>query len=265
VAADEAVLAPEREHRGGDALAARGGRVVVGQVEGRRGPVVLAGGVDRGRLAEAADVLVDRQRVERLAAPPPAADPAAHPAVGVGADLVLGQRLRLGEEEPVPVGEAEVQVGRPQGVPGRDDVEDGELRHRLREVQGHPVGHPGAPVVADDRELLEAEIAHHQRLVPRHRALGVALVGGAAGRLATVAVTAQVGEHDRVVKGEDGRDVVPHHVGLRVAVQQQDGRATVVAADQRVNPYPSGGESEPLKQVGQRNGHGSLIPGMELA
>jgi hypothetical protein len=264
VAADEAVLAPEREHRGGDALAARGGRVVVGQVEGRRGPVVLAGGVDRGRLAEAADVLVDRQRVERLAAPPTAADPAAHPAVGIGADLVLGERLGLGEEVPVPVGEPEVQVGRAQRVPGGDDVKDGDLRHRLGAVKRHPVGHPGAPVMADDRELLEAEVAHHQRLVARHRPLGVALVRRAAGRLAAVTVAAQIGQDDRVVQGENGRDVMPHHVGLRVAVQEQDGRAGLVAADQRVDPDASGGESDPLEQVGQRNGHGSVIPVMEV-
>ncbi len=62
VAADEAVLAPEGQQRDGDALAARRGGVVVVQVGPGRGAVVLAGGVDRGRLAEAADVLVDRLR-----------------------------------------------------------------------------------------------------------------------------------------------------------------------------------------------------------
>jgi hypothetical protein len=265
VAADEAVLAPERQHRDLDALPAGGGRVVVGQVEGDRRPVVLAGGVDRGRLAEAADVLVDRQGVERLAAPPPAADPPAHPAVGIGPDLVLGQRFGLGEEEPVPVGEAEVRVRVAQGVPGGNDVKDGQLGHRLREVQRHPVRHPGAPVVADQREPLEAEVAHDQRLVPGHRGLGVALVAGAARRLAAVAVPAQVGQHDPMTLGEDGRDVMPHHVGLRVTVEQQHRRAVLVAADQHVDLDPSWGESDTLKQVWQRNGHGSVIPPMHWA
>jgi hypothetical protein len=264
VAADEAVFAPEGEQWDGDALAAGGGGVIVFQVGADGGAVVLAGGVDRGRLAEAADVLVDRLRVERLAAAAPAAHPAAHPADRVGADLVLGQRLRLGEEEPVPVGEAELQVGRAQGVAGGHDVQHRELGDQVGVVERQPVGYPGAAVVAHDGELVEAELAHHQRLVPRHRALGVGLVRRAAGRLAAVAVTAQVGQDDRMILGENRGDVMPHDVGLRVAVQQQHGRAALIAAHQRVDSYPSRGERDSLEQVGQGNGHGSVIPVMEV-
>jgi hypothetical protein len=264
VAADEAVLAPEREQWDGDALAAGGGGVIVFQVGADGGAVVLARGVDRGRLAKAADVLVDRLRIERLAAAAPAAHPAAHPADRVGADLVLGERLRLGEEEPVPVGEAELQVRRAQGVAGGHDVQHRELGDQVGVVERQPVGYPGASVVAHDGELVEAELAHHQRLVPRHRALGVGLMRRAAGRLAAVAVTAQVGQDDRMILGENRGDVVPHDVGLRVAVQQQHGRAALVAAHQRVDSYPSWGERDSLEQVGQGNGHGSVIPVMEV-
>lgn len=42
VAADEAVLAPEREQRRGDALAPRRGGVVVREIGARRGAVILA-------------------------------------------------------------------------------------------------------------------------------------------------------------------------------------------------------------------------------
>ena len=264
VAADEAVLAPEREQRDGDALTARGRGIIVFQIGAGRGAVVLARGVDRGRVAEAADVLVNRLLVERLAAAPPAAHPAAHPADRVGAELVLGKRLGLGEEEPVPVGEAELHVRRAQGVAGGHDVEHRELRDQMGVVKRQPVGHPGAAVVADDGELVEAEFAHHQRLVPRHGPLRVGLVGRAAGRFAAVTVTAQVGEDDRMILGEDGGDVVPHDVSLRVTVQQQHRRAALVAADQRVDSYPAWGECDSLKQVGQGNGHGSLIPVMEV-
>ena len=125
MAADEAVLAPQGEQRGDDPLAAGRGGVIVVQVGADRGPVVLAGGVDRGRVGEAPGVLVDRPRVKRLAAAPAAAHPEAHPADRVGAELVLGQWLGLGEEEPVPVAEGEVLVRGAQGVTGGDDVEDG--------------------------------------------------------------------------------------------------------------------------------------------
>jgi hypothetical protein len=265
VAADEAMLAPEGEQRDRDALAAGGGGVVIVQVGAGSGAVVLARGVDRGRLPEAADVLVDRLLVEWLAAAPPVAQAAAHPAHRVGADLVLGQRLGLGEEEPVPVGEGELHVDRAECVAGGDDVQHRELRDQVRVVQGQPVAHPGAPVVTDDGELVEAELAHHQRLVPGHRALRVGLVGRAARRLAAVAVTTQVGEDNRMILGEDRGDVMPHDVGLRVAVQQQDGRAAVVAAHQRVDSHPSRGKSDSLEQVGQGNGHGSVIPVMEVS
>jgi hypothetical protein len=176
VAADEAVLAPEGEQRGGHLLAAGGGRVVVGQVDGRGGAVVLAGGVDRRRVAKTADVFVHRPGVERLAAAAQGAHPAADPAVRVHAEHVLGERLGLGEEEPVPVAEAEGLVGVVEGVPGGDDVQHRDLGDRLRVVEGQPVADPGSPVVTDDGELVEAELAHDHHLVPRHRALGVGLV-----------------------------------------------------------------------------------------
>src|ERR1700722_11571180 len=127
VLAHEAVLAPQGEQRGGDPLAAGGGGVIVVQVGADGGAVVLARGVDGGRVPEAAHVLVHGAGVDRLAAAAQAADAAVHPADRVGADLVLGERLRLGEEEPVPVAEAELHVGGAQGVPGGDDVEHGYL------------------------------------------------------------------------------------------------------------------------------------------
>jgi hypothetical protein len=258
MAADEAVLAPQREQRGGHLLTPRGRRVVVDQVDAGGGAVVLAGAVDRGRVAEAPHVLVHGLRVERLAAAAQGAQPAADPAVGVIAEHLLGKRLRLGEEEPVPVAKAEFSVGVLEGVPGRDDVQYRELGDHIRVVECHPVTDPGAAVVARHGELLKAQIAHHQHLVPGHRALAVGLMAGAAGGLAAVAVAAQVGQDHGVVFGEHGGHVMPHDVGLRVAVQQQHG--TAAAADQRVDADAAGCGGSSLEQAGQRNRHGCLIP-----
>ena len=52
-------------------------------------------------------------------------------------------------------------------------------------------------------------------------------------RLGAVAVATQVGGDDSVVLSERGRDLVPHDVGLRIAVQQQQRRA--VALDYQVD------------------------------
>jgi hypothetical protein len=214
--------------------------------------------VDRGRVAEAPQVLVHGLRVERLAAAAQGAQPAADPAVGVVAEHLLGERLRLGEEEPVPVSEAEFPAGVLEGVPGRDDVQHRELGDRIRVVECHPVTDPGAAVVARHGELLKAQIAHHQHLVPGHRALAVGLVAGAAWGLAAVAVATQVGQDHGMVFGEYWGHVMPHDVGLRVAVQQQHG--TAAAADQRVDADAAGCGCSLLEQAGQRNRHGCLIP-----
>jgi hypothetical protein len=237
VAADEAVLTPQGQQRGGHLIAAGRGRVVVRQVGRGGGPVVLAGGVDRRRIPEAPDVLAHRPRVEWLAAASEGAHPAADPAVRVQAQQLLGERFRLREEEPVPVAHAERDVGRVERVPGRNDVEHRELGDRLRVVQRHPVADPGATVVPHHGELVESEFAHHQHLVPRHRALRVRLMIVAARGLAAVAVAAKVGEDYGVMFGEYRRDVMPHDVGLRVAVQQQYRAAVALAPDKRVYPY----------------------------
>ena len=121
-----------------------------------------------------------------------------------------------------------------------------------------------AAVVAGHRELVEAEIAHHDHLVARHGALGVPLVPGAARGLAAVPVAAEVGEDYRVVFGEGGSDVMPHDVGLRIAVQQQDRAAARLAAGERVNPYAVRCQGPALEQAGQRNRHGNLIPAANL-
>ena len=52
---------------------------------------------------------------------------------------------------------------------------------------------------------------------------------------------------------------MPHDVGLRVAVQQQDRGARVAAADERIDPYPSRGKSDSLEQLGQRDSHMTLF------
>src|SRR5207248_11206554 len=52
-----------------------------------------------------------------------------------GRDQPLRERVRLREEEPVPVDEAELLVGAAPHLGRRDDVEDGEPRDALRVVR----------------------------------------------------------------------------------------------------------------------------------
>ena len=82
----------------------------------------------------------------------------------------------------------------------------------------------GAAVVAHDVEAMETQRGHHLDLIPRRGALAM-LVEVVGCRLAAVAVAAQVRHHHRVVRGKRRRHLVPHHVGLRVAVEQEERRA----------------------------------------
>jgi len=94
----------------------------------------------------------------------------------VAGQQALGQVVRLREEEPVPHRErlgprrARVHLRR------RDDVEDRDPRDAAGVVEGEPVGHPRAAVVAREVEAVEPELGHDGDHVARHRALGVRLV-----------------------------------------------------------------------------------------
>ena len=42
----------------------------------------------------------------------------------------------------------------------RNDVEDGELRHTVRVIEGQPVRDPSAAIVTDERKLLKSQTGH---------------------------------------------------------------------------------------------------------
>ena len=90
------------------------------------------------------------------------------------AEHPLRQAVRLDEEEPVEGRGGDLLVRRLEDVPGRHDVEQGEPRHPLGMVEGEPVGDPGAAIVADESEAVEAERGHDLDLVAGHRPLRVA-------------------------------------------------------------------------------------------
>ena len=106
----------------------------------------------------------------------------------------------------------------------RHDVEHAGVRHRVGVIERHPVRDASAAIVADDGELVEAEVLHHLDLIEGHRALRVVGVVLAVRRLAAVAVSAEIGHDHGVLGGELRRHESPRDVGLRRAVQQQDRR-----------------------------------------
>src|SRR5438093_1363250 len=110
--------------------------------------------------------------------------------------------MSLGKKEPVPVGEAEGHIGAPEGLEGRDDVEDGNACDALGLVEGEAVSDAAAAVVAGDGEALEAEAAHESDGVTPHCSLRIGFVVRRSWWFRAVAVTTQVRGDDGEVAGK---------------------------------------------------------------
>jgi hypothetical protein len=137
----------------------------------------------------------------------------------------------------------------------RDDVEHREVRDLVRMIEREPLADAAAAIVADDGKSREAVVVHHLDHVDCHRALGVVGMIRRVGRLAAVAISAQVRHHDRVILREIWRDLVPRHMGLRRAVNQQQRRTVAAAHDVDLGPgrlhafvFETGGEE--VQRVG---------------
>lgn len=156
--------------------------------------------------------------------------PSTDPEVGIGADEVFGDVVAGSEEVPVVVAEPEVGVGLLEGVTRGYDVQNGQGRDGLRMVQSEAVPDPAPAVVAHDGEAVEAQFPHHQKLVVRHRALGIGTVVGIRGRLVAVTIATQVSQNHSVPGCQQRSHVVPDQMGLGVAVQKQHGRTVTTDA-----------------------------------
>jgi hypothetical protein len=125
----------------------------------------------------------------------------------------------------VPVRLGELHAGVLVHLQRRRDVEHGDAAHAPAMVARQAMRHPAAAVVANDVEALVAERAHHLGHVLGHRALGIVGVVGQALGLGGIAIAAQVRADNGVVARELRRHLVPHGVGLRIAMQEQHGLA----------------------------------------
>jgi hypothetical protein len=127
----------------------------------------------------------------------------------IGADQPLGEVRRSAQEEVAPDRRRALLVEARVDRRRRDDVEYGKGVDGVAVVERQPAGHAGAPVVPGDDEPLVRERSHRLHLVLRHRPLRVRLVTRIRPRLLALPVAAEIR---------------PHHVRLRVAVQEEDWR-----------------------------------------
>jgi hypothetical protein len=125
-------------------------------------------------------------------------------------------------------------VQRVPHVERRQHVEACQVRDRFGVIEAGPEGDEGSAIVPGEREALVPECLGEGDDVGGHRALGVRGAGRVRGLVAR-AVATEIGTDDGVVGRELGRDVPPHQVRLREAVEQHDRIAR--SADGRVERY----------------------------
>src|SRR4029079_11443215 len=101
----------------------------------------------------------------------------------------------------------------------------------LRAIERKAVRAAGAAIVAAYGEALEAELPHQLDLVTRHRPLRVGLVIRRGLGLRALAVAAQVRRDDGEALCQCRGDGMPHHVRLRMAVQEEERRSATSVAD----------------------------------
>ena len=83
--------------------------------------------------------------------------------------------------------------------------------------------------MTDQVEGLVAQVGHHFQLILRCSPLAVRLRVVSHHGFAAVAVAPQVGRDDGVAFCQNRRYLVPHYMGLRVAMQQERRRAAAAA------------------------------------
>lgn len=132
----------------------------MGDIGGRARTVVLANGVDGGRVAERLVVGRTCRGNDRARSGAPRVQHMVQEHVGAGADQPFRVIGRLGEQEEVVGSQAERPRQRLPHVQLREHVQYYEGTDRVRVVEREPVAYEGAALVSGHGEPVVAEAAH---------------------------------------------------------------------------------------------------------
>ncbi len=252
--------APQGQQRHCDLVARLDVRLVLLEIGIGTGAIILACGVNTQRVAKRRQVMFDRARIERVRRIllRPAFEGAAEVIVGIRCDQVFRQRVRLREERPVIDAQRESAVHLLPVIIGRQNIQCRQARQAPRMIERKSVGDAPATVVTRQREMHMAELFHDLDHHLRHGALGerrVVLVGL---RHVGPAIAGQIRDHESEPVRQHRRDAMPHHMGLRITMQQQQRRP--LAADTRKDASATRADpfgSKTGKQIGEI-GHRAL-------
>jgi phosphoribosylformylglycinamidine (FGAM) synthase-like amidotransferase family enzyme len=102
-----------------------------------------------------------------------------------------------------------------------DNVQHRQLAHALRMIQRQAMRHARSAVMANHGKRLIAKLLHDLNLILCHGPFGIGDMVRIARWLAAVAIAPQVRDHHSKILRQAWGKPVPHHMRLRIAVQQQ--------------------------------------------
>lgn len=105
-------------------------------------------------------------------------------------------------------------------VQRRQHIQRRQMSNHLRMIQPSPDSHQRPPIVPSKREPLKPERTSNSDHIPRHSTLRISRTR--VNRLVTLPIPPQVKTDHRVIHREISRDMPPHQMRLRKAVQQDN-------------------------------------------
>ena len=106
----------------------------------------------------------------------------------------------------------------------RRDAQQRQSRDSLRMVKGQAMRDARAAIMAHQGKAVVPERPHDLDLIAGHNPLGIGQVVAAALPLAAIAIVPEVGGDHREPLGQARRDLAPSHVGVWMAVKQEQRR-----------------------------------------
>ena len=126
-------------------------------------------------------------------------------------------------------------------------------------IEREPVGDAAAAIMAGEAKADMTDGLHHLDHGLGHRALGVGRILGISLRRVRPAVAGQVRDDEAVVLRQRRRHAMPHHIRLRIAVQQQQRRPLPAGAREDAAggcADPFGGEAGiEIGEIGHAGAH----------
>ena len=132
--------------------------------------------------------------------------------------------MRLGQPEPMIIAKAESHVGAFEMFKCWDDIQHTKSFHGFRRIQCQPMRNPCATIMRQDLKAWETEACHQRHHIGGHCALGIRRMIRADRRLGRIAIAAQIRRDHSEITCQNGGHTMPHGMGLRIAVQQQERR-----------------------------------------